>query len=163
MTSTDKLAKCYAICQRDFHLKLRQICTEIQMPKYLIKANYLSEGINGLLKEGGTRRRAAVDELFKSMGGTLEAFYFAFGNEDVFIIGDLPGNTTAAALAIRVNAAGLVSCKTTVLLTPREIDEAVKKPGTYRPPGYEIDQAEVGKWDNEGGHLSQESPSTRNQ
>jgi uncharacterized protein with GYD domain len=133
------------------------------MPKYLVKANYLGEGINGLLKEGGTRRRAAVDELFKSMGGTVEAFYFALGNEDVFIIGDLPDNTAAAALAIRVNAAGVTSCKTTVLLTPQEIDEAVKKTGTYRPPGYETDQAEVGKWDSEGGHLSQESPSTRNQ
>lgn len=133
------------------------------MPKYLIKANYLSEGINGLLKEGGTRRRAAVDELFKSMGGTVDAFYFAFGDEDVFIIGDLPDNTTAAALSIRVNAAGVTTCKTTVLLTPQEIDEAVKKTATYRPPGYEIDQAEVAKWDSEGGHLSQESPSTSNQ
>ncbi|WP_089400076.1 GYD domain-containing protein [Noviherbaspirillum humi] len=125
------------------------------MPKYLIEANYLSEGINGLLKEGGTQRRAAVDALFKSMGGTVEAFYFAFGNEDVFIIGDLPDNTIAAALAIRVNASGVTSCKTTVLLTPQEIDEAVKRTGTYRPPGYEIDQAEVTKWDSEGGHLSQ--------
>lgn len=133
------------------------------MPKYLFEANYLSEGINGLLKEGGTRRRAAVDELFKSMGGTVDAFYFAFGNEDVFIIGDLPDNTAAAALAIRVNAAGVTTCKTTVLLTPQEIDEAVKKTGTYRPPGYELDQSEVAKWDSEGGHLSQESPNTSNQ
>lgn len=133
------------------------------MPKYLIEANYLSEGINGLLKEGGTRRRAAVDELFKSMGGTVEAFYFAFGDEDVFIIGDLPDNVTAAALAIRVNAAGVTTCKTTVLLTPQEVDDAVKKTGTYRPPGYEIDQAEVAKWDSEGGHLAQDSLGKRNQ
>lgn len=124
------------------------------MPKYLIEANYLAEGINGLLKEGGTRRRAAVDELFKSMGGTVEAFYFAFGEEDVFIIGDLPDNATAAALAIRVNAAGVTQCKTTVLLTAQEVDVAVKKTGTYRPPGYEIDQAAVAKWDSEGGHIA---------
>lgn len=124
------------------------------MPKYLIEANYLSEGINGLLREGGTRRRVAVEELFKSMGGTVEAFYFAFGSEDVFIIGDLPDNATAAALAIRINAAGVTTCKTIVLLTPQEIDEAVKKTGTYRPPGYEVDPAEVAKWDSEGGHLA---------
>lgn len=133
------------------------------MPKYLIEANYLSKGINGLLKEGGTRRRVAVDELFKSMGGTVEAFYFAFGNEDVVIIGDLPDNATAAALAIRVNAAGVTTCKTTVLLTPQEIDEAVTKTGTYRPPGYAIDQAEVAKWDSEGGHLAQDSLGKGNQ
>ncbi|KIF81646.1 GYD domain-containing protein [Noviherbaspirillum autotrophicum] len=133
------------------------------MPKYLIQANYLTDGVKGLLKEGGTGRRDAVDELFKSMGGTVEAFYFAFGNEDVFIIADLPDNATAAALAIRVNAAGVTQCKTTVLLTPQEIDEAVTKTGTYRPPGYEIDQAEVAKWDSEGGHLARDSTGKRNQ
>ena len=132
------------------------------MPKYLIEARYLSEGINGLLVEGGTQRRAAVDELFQSMGGTVEAFYFAFGDEDVFIIGDLPDNATAAALAIRVNAAGMAACKTTVLLTPQEIDEAVTKSGTYRPPGQGIDQAEAARWDSEGGHLAQDVPDKRN-
>jgi uncharacterized protein with GYD domain len=124
------------------------------MPKYLIEANYVGEGINGLLKEGGTRRRAAVDGLFKSMGGTVEVFYYAFGDRDVFIIGELPDNTTAAALALRVNASGAATCKTTVLITPQEVDEAVKKTVTYRPPGHELDQAQIAKWDNEGGHLA---------
>lgn len=124
------------------------------MPKYLIEANYVGEGISGLLKEGGTRRREAVDELFKSMGGRVESFYFAFGEKDVFIIGELPDNATAAALALRVNAAGAAMCKTTVLITPQEVDMAVKKSVTYRPPGYEVDPAEVAKWNNEGGHLS---------
>ena len=68
------------------------------MPKYLIEANYLSEGMAGLLKEGGTKRRAAVDQLFSSLGGTVEAFYYAFGERDVFIIGELPDNAAAAAL-----------------------------------------------------------------
>jgi uncharacterized protein with GYD domain len=127
---------------------------EIEMPKYLFEADYLSEGINGLLKEGGTRRLAAVDELFKSLGGTVEAFYYSFGDEDVFIIGDLPDNASAAALAIRVNAAGVTTCKMTVLLTPQEVDEAVKKTSIYRPPGYEI-ESEVAKWEGEGGNLVQ--------
>ncbi|MGH8809287.1 MAG: GYD domain-containing protein [Noviherbaspirillum sp.] len=127
------------------------------MPKYLIEANYVGKGLSGLLKEGGTKRREAVDELFKSMGGTVEAFYFAFGDTDVFVIGDLPDNATATALALRVNAAGAATCKTTVLITPQEVDEAVKKTVTYRPPGYEADAAEITKWDAEGGHLSQDS------
>ena len=105
------------------------------MPKYLIEANYVGAGISGLLKEGGTRRRTAVDELFKSMGGTVEAFYFAFGDKDVFIIGDLPDNSAAAALALRVNASGAAMCKTTVLITPEEVDDAAKKTVSYRPPG----------------------------
>jgi uncharacterized protein with GYD domain len=122
------------------------------MPKYLFEANYLAEGLNGLIKEGGTRRRAAVDNLFKSLGGTVEAFYYAFGDRDVFIIGDLPDNNAASALAIRVNAAGVTALRTTVLLTAADIDVAVKKTAVYRPPGYD-EEAEVNKWEGEGGHL----------
>lgn len=132
------------------------------MPKYLFEASYLAEGINGLLKEGGTRRRAAVDELFNSLGGTLEAYYFSFGDEDVFIIGDLPDNASAAALAIKVNAAGVTTCKMTALLTPQEVDEAVKKTSTYRPPGYEI-EPEVAKWEGEGGFLVKDTTENTNQ
>ncbi|TCS35152.1 uncharacterized protein with GYD domain [Paucimonas lemoignei] len=123
------------------------------MAKYLIEVNYIGDGISGLLKEGGTKRRAAVDQLFESVGGKVEAYYFAFGERDVFIIGDLPDNVTATALALRVNSTGTALCKTTVLLTPQEVDEAVRKPGMYRPPGYDLDQAEAA-WDYEGGHLS---------
>lgn len=121
------------------------------MPKYLIEANYLSAGMTGLLKEGGTKRRAAVDQLFNSLGGAVEAFYYAFGEKDVFIIGELPDNAAAAALVFRVNAAGVTSCKATVLLTAQEIDDAVKRTGTYRPPGYELEK-EVAKWEGEGGY-----------
>ena len=128
------------------------------MPKYLIEANYVGQGVSGLLKEGGTRRREAVDELFKSMDGTMEAFYFAFGEKDVFIIGELPDNATAAALTLKVNAAGAATCRTTVLISPLEVDQAVKKTATYRPPGYEVDPAAVAKWNDEGGHLRKESP-----
>jgi uncharacterized protein with GYD domain len=123
------------------------------MAKYLIEASYLAEGMKGLIKEGGTRRRQAVDELFASLGGTVEAFYYAFGEKDVVIIGELPDNATAAALAIRINAAGVTTVKMTVLLTAQQIDEAVKKTSIYRPPGYEI-APEVAKWEGEGGHLA---------
>lgn len=122
------------------------------MPKYLVEATYLPEGLNGLLKEGGSRRRAAIDELFMSLGGKLEAFYFAFGAQDVVIIGELPDNATAAALAIRVTATRAAACKTTVLLTPQEVDVSVKKTGIYRPPGYQI-ESEVSKWEGEGGNV----------
>jgi uncharacterized protein with GYD domain len=123
------------------------------MAKYLVEANYLSKGINGLLKEGGTRRREAVDALFKSLGGTVEAFYFVFGDRDAIIIGELPDNAAAAALALRVNAAGVTTVKTTVLLTAQEIDNAVTRTGTYRPPGFDV-APEVANWEGEGGHLA---------
>jgi uncharacterized protein with GYD domain len=137
--------------------KAERTWKEIEMPKYLVEASYLSEGHRGVLKEGGTGRRKAIDELFKSLGGSVEAFYFAFGDKDVFIIGDLPDNASAAALVIKVNAAGTATCKVTVLLAPQEVDEAVKKTSVYRPPGYE-EQTEVSKWEGEGGHLEQGTP-----
>jgi uncharacterized protein with GYD domain len=105
------------------------------MPKYLIQANYVGEGLKGLLKEGGSSRRAAVEKLFASVGGRVEAFYYAFGDTDLFVIGDVPDNVTAAALSLIVNAAGAATAKVTVLLTAEEIDAAAKKTATYRPPG----------------------------
>jgi len=105
------------------------------MAKYLVQANYVGEGIKGLLKEGGSSRRAIVEKLFKSMGGTVEAFYYAFGDTDLYVIADLPDNATAAALVLTVTSTGTVACKTTVLMTPEELDEAAKKTPSYRPPG----------------------------
>jgi uncharacterized protein with GYD domain len=105
------------------------------MPKYLIQATYTGEGVKGLLREGGTGRRAAVEKLAASVGGTVEALYYAFGETDVYVIVDLPDNASAAAVALTVGATGAVTLKTTVLMTPEEVDVATKKSPSYRPPG----------------------------
>jgi uncharacterized protein with GYD domain len=105
------------------------------MPKYLLQANYVGEGIKGLLKEGGTARSAAAERAIKSVGGTMEAFYYAFGDTDAYVIADLPDNVSMAALALTVSGSGVVATKTIVLMTPQELDEAAKKAPTYRGPG----------------------------
>jgi len=105
------------------------------MPKYLVQANYIGDGLKGLLKEGGSSRRAAVEKLFVSVGGKVEAFYFAFGETDLFVIAEAPDNVTMAALSLIVNAAGTSTVNVTVLMTAEEIDAATKKTATYRPPG----------------------------
>jgi uncharacterized protein with GYD domain len=105
------------------------------MPKYLFQANYVGEGVKGLLKEGGTSRRAAVEKITKSVGGTVEAFYYAFGETDAYVLVDLPDNASAAAIALTVGSSGAVTVKTIVLMTPEEVDAATKKTATYRPPG----------------------------
>jgi len=105
------------------------------MPKYLFKANYVGEGIKGLLKEGGTSRRSVIEKMTESLGGTLEVFYYAFGETDVFAIGELPDNAAAAAFALTISSSGAATVDTTVLMTPEEVDEVVKKSPTYRPPG----------------------------
>ena len=60
------------------------------MPKYLAHASYTTDGLKGLLKDGGSKRREAVEQLAKGVGGTVEAFYYAFGDDDLFVIMDLP-------------------------------------------------------------------------
>ncbi len=105
------------------------------MPKYLIQANYVGDGIKGLLKEGGSSRRAAVEKLIKSGGGKLETFYYAFGEIDLYCIVDMPDNASVASLALTVAASGVINLKTTVLMTPEELDNAAKKTPIYRPPG----------------------------
>jgi uncharacterized protein with GYD domain len=105
------------------------------MPKYLLQASYTAEGAKGLAKAGGSSRRAAVEEVLKSIGGKLEAFYFAFGESDAYVIFEAPDAVAAAAVSVAVNASGAVRSKTIVLLTTEEMDQATKKTVRYRPPG----------------------------
>ena len=105
------------------------------MAKYLIIANYSSEGVKGVLASGGTARRAAVSKSIADLGGTLESFYFGFGEDDAFVIADLPDNVAAASIAMQVGASGMASTRTVVLLSPEDIDSASKAPSVYIPPG----------------------------
>jgi uncharacterized protein with GYD domain len=105
------------------------------MPKYLIQASYVGEGLKGLIKEGGTSRRETVTRVIEGMGGKMETFYYAFGDFDVIGIADMPDNVSSVAFSLAVNASGGINAKTIVLITPEEIDEATKKAVDYRPPG----------------------------
>lgn len=105
------------------------------MPKYLLQGFYTQEGARGIATKGGTERKTAVAKAAKSLGGKLETFYFAFGEPDALAIVDLPDGVSAAALSLAVNSSGTIHCKTTVLMTVEEMDEASKKAVGYIPPG----------------------------
>ena len=105
------------------------------MAKYLFTASYSPEGVRGISQGGGSARREAVSEAVKSLGGTIECFYFAFGDADAVIVVDLPDNAAAAAASLAASASGAGSVKTVVLLTPEEMDQAAQKTVNYRPPG----------------------------
>ena len=105
------------------------------MAKMLWYGSYTQAGVQGLMKEGATGRRKAVEQLVASAGGKLEALYWGFGDNDVYVIADLPDNATAAGVSLAVGAAGAIQLKTVVLLTAEEVDEATRKSVTYRPPG----------------------------
>jgi uncharacterized protein with GYD domain len=105
------------------------------MPKFLFIASYTAEGAKGLLGAGGSDRRDAVEQLAKSVGGSMESFHFAFGADDAFVICDLPDNEAAAAVGLTVGASGKATVRTVALLTPEQVDTATKRSPTYRPPG----------------------------
>jgi len=105
------------------------------MAKYLVEASYTREGVAGVQAKGGSSRRDAIAAMAEGLGGQLESLYFAFGDHDVFVVVDLPDNEAAAAVALAVSAAGGATVKTTVLLTPEQVDEAAKRSVDYRPPG----------------------------
>ncbi|MEU0197357.1 MULTISPECIES: GYD domain-containing protein [unclassified Streptomyces] len=105
------------------------------MPKYLFKVKLTPDGLKGLLREGGNARREVVTRMVDGLGGRVESMYWAFGDDDVYVTAELPGNTSAAAMGMVVSAAGGVRTSTVVLLSADEVDEAVRQQVDYRAPG----------------------------
>ena len=105
------------------------------MSKYLFRTTYTQAGVSGLLKEGGSGRRDALQQTVEGLGGTLEGFYYAFGEDDLLLIADLPDEEAAAAFSMFVSAAGALTVNCTVLMTPETIDRAVSRSVSYRAPG----------------------------
>ena len=105
------------------------------MPKFLIQAAYTAEGLKGLMKDKASGRKAAVEKALASVGGKVEAMYYAFGDYDTVLIVDGPDNVSAAAVSLAVSATGLVRTRTTPLLTIEEADRAIGKAVDFRAPG----------------------------
>jgi len=105
------------------------------MAVYLLRGSYNAEGTKGLLKDGGSKRRDVVRKMVEGVGGKVHAFYYALGDDDVYVIAELPDQSTAVAMSLVVNASGAVRLNTTVLLTAEEMDAATKKSIAYKAPG----------------------------
>ncbi|MFJ8003195.1 GYD domain-containing protein [Streptomyces fagopyri] len=105
------------------------------MPKFLIQAAYTPEGAEGLLKEGASGRRAAVDRVVTGLGGSVEVMYFTFGEDDLVCVIDLPDPVSMAAVSLTVKASGALRTRATPLLTLDDIDEAARRQVTFRAPG----------------------------
>jgi uncharacterized protein with GYD domain len=105
------------------------------MPKYLVSVSYSAEGAKGLRQDGGTKRREVASHAVESVGGKIEAFYFAFGEHDAVIIADLPDAASAAAVSLAVSSTGAARLTTTPLITAEEMDKAAGKKTAYKAPG----------------------------
>ncbi|MFG2056802.1 GYD domain-containing protein [Micromonospora sp. NPDC048930] len=105
------------------------------MPTFLLKSTYTAEGLNGLIRDGGTKRAEVVRALVENAGGQLTSFHFAFAEEDTYVLCELPDHRAAAALAISIGGARGLRVQVTPLLSPAEVDEAAQMPTGYTPPG----------------------------
>jgi uncharacterized protein with GYD domain len=105
------------------------------MPKYMIQANYSSEGWKGVQKDKASGRQEALSHSIAALGGKLEAIYFSFGEHDVVLIADLPDHASVAALCVAASSVGVARTVTTALMTVEETDQALKKSVDYRAPG----------------------------
>ncbi len=100
------------------------------MAKYLLEVSYTLDGIKGLKSEGGSTRLAAATEAIEGLGGKIDAFYFAFGDRDVFVIADYPDNVSVAAAAIAVSAGGGARVRPPSFSLPQRL---MRRPPRRRP------------------------------
>ena len=105
------------------------------MAKYLVVGSYSAEGLKGLQKDKASGRQKAVEGALSALGGKLEGIYYAFGEDDVYVLCDFPDNVSVAAMSLGVSSTGLVRIKTIPLLTVAEVDQALSKTVSYRAPG----------------------------
>ena len=105
------------------------------MSRYLFIARYDSTGAQGVLAKGGRARATAIEKAAADLGGRMETFDFAFGEDDVYTLCELPDNKAAAAVALAVNSTGLAHVRTVVLISPEDVDAAAKQQVSYTAPG----------------------------
>ncbi len=105
------------------------------MPKYLYQGSYTDKGLQELMKDGGSKRVEITKKAIESLGGNMETYYFALGGKDFFIIIEAPNNVNAITGSLIANASGTVEVSITALVSPEEVDLAVKQTMDWSPPG----------------------------
>jgi uncharacterized protein with GYD domain len=107
------------------------------MPLYLVQFSYTEEAAAHLVHHPQNRIEA-VRPAFEEAGVTIRDSWLAFGDYDVILVIEAPGNVQAAAIAMAVTAGRAVrNYKTTPLMTWEEGVEAMRVAGgsEYQPPG----------------------------
>ena len=94
------------------------------MPKFLFRGSYTADGIRALGEEGAQRHRERIEGLVRKAGGRLESLYWAFGDEDLYLIADLPDAAAAGGVTLAIGREGLLRLTTTFLETAEHVDAA---------------------------------------
>ncbi len=99
------------------------------MPFYMTQFTYTSEGWRALVKNPQDRSES-FQSLFRRLGGRMVAHYFCFGEYDSVLIAEAPNETTMTSVLLAVIAEGHIKdIRTTVLITPEQGIEAMRKAG----------------------------------
>ena len=93
------------------------------MPKYMYSGSYTKEGAAGLLREGGKARKEEAERIAEAMGGSMEAYYWSYGEMDFFMIVDVP-QAMAIKFYLHVGASGVFNGKLTPIITVEDMEEA---------------------------------------
>ncbi|HYX88711.1 MAG TPA: GYD domain-containing protein [Gaiellaceae bacterium] len=107
------------------------------MPVYLMRFSYTPETWARLIQNPEDRRDAARAYI-EQAGGSLEGFWYGFGEYDGYALFEAPDNVSVAGAVLAIAAGGaLSSVETTVLMTVEETLEALAKSKAiaYRRPG----------------------------
>ena len=107
------------------------------MAKYLIQGSYTQDGLDGLLKDGGTKRRDAAKKALEGVGGTMESFSITRGSYD--FVGVVSGTSFegAAAVKLAVEASGAITNFTILeeMDMSKTAEMAAKAMASYKPAG----------------------------
>lgn len=107
------------------------------MPVYLMRFSYTAETWSRLIQNPEDRRDAARAYI-EHVGGTLQGFWYGFGEYDGYAIFEAPDNAAMASVVLAITAGGaLGSVETTPLMTVEDTLAALatSKSIGYRRPG----------------------------
>ncbi len=109
------------------------------MPSYMSLFRYTGEAWDQMLRTPSDRAEAARAAI-EQAGGTMESFYWLFGDQDGFVVFHMPSEEAAAAYSATVRASGRIAAHVTHQIVDmhsatKALDIANEMRGAYHPPG----------------------------
>jgi uncharacterized protein with GYD domain len=107
------------------------------MAKYMVLFNFGSDAIRRFVASPSDRT-AVVKELVESVGGSLECYYWMFGQYDGMAVFEMPDADTAAATILAIASSGAFTrLETHQLIAASDLTSIAKRARgiAYQPPG----------------------------
>jgi uncharacterized protein with GYD domain len=112
-------------------------CGVVVVAKYLVLFSLTSETAKRFIAKPSDRA-AVIREVAESAGGSLESYYWMFGQYDGAAVFDLPDSHAMAAVSLAIASSGALSrFETHELIESGDLTAIAERAKgiTYRPPG----------------------------